>query len=169
MTYLTVYCKLTFCFKINVCVVYFIVFLCFLTVATWNNLVLYLKRIHRPDLCQVIYDFFSEFDNLDSLREKVLSSHTAIADLEDKEQFLRNVSIFLHTNFSSENYCETLALHLNVSISLEDPRTEDNAEKCYYVLQRWVRAEPRTTIGMLSAVLGEMDCEGDLLSLQYVN
>ena len=151
------------------CGLFYRVFLCFLTVATWNNLVLYLKRINRPDLCQVIYDYFSEFDNLDSLREKVLSSHTAIADLENKEQFLRNVSIFLHTNFSSENYCETLALHLNVSISLEDPRTEDNAEKCYYVLQRWVCAEPRATIGMLSAVLREMDCEGDLLSLQYVN
>ena len=130
---------------------------------------MYLKRINRPDLCQVIYDYFSEFDNLDFLREKTLSSHMAIADLEDKEQFLRNVSIFLHTNSCSEKYCETLALHLNVSVSLEDSRTEDNAEKCYCVLQRWIHAEPCATIGMLSAVLREMDCEGDLLSLQYIN
>ena len=108
---------------------------------------------------------------MDLLREKVLSSNTAIADLEDKEQFLRNVSIFLHANSRSENYCETLALHLNVPVSMRDPHTEDDAGNCYCVtvLQRWVRAEPHATIGMLSAVLREMDCEGDLLSLQYVN
>ena len=146
-------------------------------VATWKELVSWLEHIGKPDLCYIVYSSLPELAGASPIRKKVLSPNTVINKMKNGEAFLKRVSERVNEHwkqlahrlgvFTEKISSEDISDHVQcLNAPVEDaPLCEDNDIKhCLEVLKAWAKSP--VTIGMLSAILRDMDIDMDQFLLE---